>query len=356
MNKRILIRSDASSRIGAGHLMRMLALGQLLSDSGYEVHFATIPYNPPVLSYLKDEPFQLHYLAQEEPWDACKDLERLLNLALEIRPLWLVLDGYQFRTDYEKGIKDGGFRLFRVQDIPASHCVADVLLNQNYGAEHMKHSTEPNTYLLAGLKYSLLRREFRTVNLNRKRFLERGRFHLLVSLGGGSEISDSLNLKIVEGLSEIRECDWSATLIVGIMGQRSKTLMELANKSSMPIQVITENRNIAFEMLKSDLAIVSCGSTMWELMYMKVPFLVVSLTEVQRDYLAFLAGEGLCVDLGWYENLTPKRVRDSVLALADNVAQRGRMLEQADKLLDRDNICRELLKILNTETGVLNRL
>ncbi len=237
-----------------------------------------------------------------------------------------------------------------MHDVSTSHCVADVLLNQNYGAEYMKYSTETTTYLLTGLKYLLLRREFLKANLGEKRIFESGHFHLLVSLGGGSEISDPLNLKIAEALSEIRECEGSVSLIVGKMGQKPKDLIEITKKSTLPIQVITESRDIISEMLRSDLAIVSCGSTMWELMYMKVPFLAVSLTGVQRDYLKFLTGEGLCMDLGWHEDLTPVSVRKSVLGfIHDNICRR-QIRDKVECIMDRSNIGRDLLEILDKKS------
>ena len=60
-------------------------------------------------------------------------------------------------------------------------------------------------------------------------------------------------------------------------------------------------------MFKSDLAIVSGGSTMWELLHMRVPFLSIPLNKAQQGYLEFLEKENLCDNLGWHEQLTPER-------------------------------------------------
>lgn len=346
MNKRILIRTDASTRIGAGHLMRMLALGQLLSDSGYEVHFATIPYNPPILDYLKDD-VNLECLAMEIPWDASKDVERLLSLAARIKPSWIILDGYHFGSDYEYKIKQSGFKLLRVDDIPSNHYYADVLLNQNYGAQDMNYSTESGTQILAGLRYVLLRREFREINPLDKKVKENEPLHLLVSLGEISKKTDTLNFRIVQGLSNICERYLSATLIVGKMGGKISHLEKAAKNISWPIEIKTHSQNMAKEMFKADLAIVSGGSTMWELMYMRVPFLTISLTEAQRSYLCLLSQKELCIDLGWYQNITPDSVYKTVLSLIYDVSRRKRMQDNFECLIDRNNVGRELLEVLD---------
>jgi spore coat polysaccharide biosynthesis predicted glycosyltransferase SpsG len=325
----------------------MLALGQLLSDWGYEVHFATIPYDSSILDYLKDEPFPLQYLKQEVPWDASKDLDRLLCLASRIRPSWVVLDGGHFGADYEHGIKQCGFKLLRIDDIPSNHYYADVLLNQNYGAEEMICSTEPNTRVLAGLKYVLLRREFREIDSSSKKARGNGRFHLLVSLGGSSERTDTLNSMIVQGLSNICEKHLSATLIVGKMGGRISHLEKVAKNISWPIQIKDQSRNVAAEMLKADLAIVSGGSTMWELMYMRVPFLAISITLAQRSYLRLLSERGLCVNLGWHEDLTPDSVHKSALDLIHDNIRRRQMRIKTEGIMDRDNVGGDLLEVLD---------
>ena len=91
---------------------------------------------------------------------------------------------------------------------------------------------------------------------------------------------------------------------------------------------------------------------MWELMSMQVPFLALSLTEAQRDYLQFLEQEGLCDDLGWHEQVTPEKILASLLSLLQNAPRRRKMLETANRLLCRERNGEELLRILSTDVGV----
>jgi UDP-2,4-diacetamido-2,4,6-trideoxy-beta-L-altropyranose hydrolase len=345
MNKRILFRVDASPQMGAGHLMRMVALGQFLSDAGYEIHFATIPHNIQLVEYLRSEGFQVYCLKKEASWDALKDGEQLAGIAGQIQPAWVVLDGYHFDADYELKIKQSKFSLLRMVDIPSGHYYADVILNQNYGAEDMAYSAEKNTRILAGVKYVMLRREFRRMDLPSFR-KENEPFHILVSLGNVPSKTDALNLKIAQGFSGINEKGLSATMIIGRMNGESSRVAEEIKRVAWPIEVKSHSQNMAEEMSKADLAIVSGGSTMWELMHMRVPFLAVSLTQEQRSYLPLLAGNGLCVDLGWHEHLSVDCIRESVLAFLQDREGRIQMSDKFQEIVDRRNIGRDLLGVL----------
>lgn len=345
MNKRILFRADASSQMGAGHLMRMVALGQFLSDAGYEIHFATIPHNIQLVEYLRSEGFQVHCLKKEASWDALKDGEQLAGIAGQIRPAWVVLDGYHFDADYELKIKQSKFSLLRMVDIPSGHYYADVVLNQNYGAEDMAYSVEKNTRILAGLKYVMLRREFRQMDLPSSR-KENEPFHILVSLGNVPSKTDALNLKIVQGFSGISKKGLSATMIIGRMNGESGRVQEKIQRVAWPIEVKSHSQNMAEEMSKADLAIVSGGSTMWELMHMRVPFLAISLTQEQRSYLPLLAGNGLCVDLGWHEDVTPDSVRQEAAGFIQDATRRAQVKNRMGHALDRNSGMRDLLQAL----------
>jgi UDP-2,4-diacetamido-2,4,6-trideoxy-beta-L-altropyranose hydrolase len=351
LKRKILIRVDASSEMGYGHFMRMISLGQLLTDSGYEVHFATTSKVELIDRLLCKESFIIHPIGSGTFWNSSKDLNELLRIAAQINPVWVVIDGYQFKTSYERVIKENGYLILRINDFSSEHCVADILLDQNFGAPDIKHSVEPYTVVLAGLKYLLIRREFREIHIEKKPVLKSDNIHILVSLGGGVEICEPLILKIVKGLSKINRADWEASVITGSMKNKAKKeIFELAQKSTLHINIIEQTMNMAIEMSAADLAIVSAGSVMWESMFMKVPFLAISLTRMQADYLRLLAGKGLCDNLGWHKKLTINELSKRVIALAEDKLLRKNILLLADREINRENYGVQLLKLLNRES------
>ncbi len=348
--KKILIRVDASSEIGYGHFIRMIALGQMFTDAGHVVHFATKSKNDFIERLLREDPFIIHTLKDDNFWDYLEDLKELLAIAKIIKPQWIVLDGYKFPTDYEKLLKHSGYKVLRVNDFSIEHCAADVLLDQNFGAENINHSVEQYTKVMSGLEYLLIRREFLKTPSKNEEFALSTDIHLLVCLGGSAVISDNLIIKVIKGLSNINRNDWSAVVITGKFGDKSKgKFLELASTSNLSINIIEQTTNMADELSMANLAILSGGSVMWEAMYMKVPFLGISLTRVQEDYLKLLSRNELCDDLGWHEDLTPQKISDKVLALAQDNARRERMIELADSKLNRKNHGIQLLRLMNNE-------
>ena len=149
-----------------GHLSRMVAFGQLCRLYGFEIHYIISLKNEYLLKILYGESFIVHNYSNQFECNSANDRKYLLNIASEINPNWIVFDGKQFDIDYEKIIKNNGYRLMRVVDYSTTHTYADLLFDQNYGAENNKYSVEPYTVVLAGIKHMLLRKEFLNFNMD----------------------------------------------------------------------------------------------------------------------------------------------------------------------------------------------
>lgn len=344
MKKKFLIRADASPAMGAGHLMRMIALGQLLSDAGQDVHFLTIPNNEGTSKRLSDEGFRVYEF--EYPFSEEGDLVKLVAIAEEIRPDWIVIDGYHFSGNYEKSVKTKipSAKLLRVEDVPAIHHYADVLLNQNFGAQPSAFSTEPGTVKLFGPEFLLLRREFRQGCFDRKSMLSKsGEMNLLVSLGGGSPMADEANLKIAGALHLLRDRNLSVTFLAGEMSANKEVLRERLPEDCL---LMDYSASMAREMSHADVAVVAAGSTMWELMFMGVPFAALSLTDAQRVYLAGLGQSKLCLDLGFSPDLDSAQIAKRLELFLDDVSSLNDMRMCCLDLVKPNTSGRRLLGVL----------
>ncbi len=72
----------------------------------------------------------------------------------------IVIDCYNFDTNYEQILKENSFKLVCIDDLFNRHFVADIIINHGGGITNKKYSVEHYTRLYLGTKYSILRQSF----------------------------------------------------------------------------------------------------------------------------------------------------------------------------------------------------
>src|SRR5215471_6845492 len=126
----LLIRADASTAIGTGHVMRCLALAQAWQDAGGDTVFAMAQSTDSIRARLTSESCDIVNVQ-----DAVADIRQTIDLAQSRNCEWVVVDGYQFDADYQDALKAAGLRILFLDDYGHSqHYVADLVLNQNVSA------------------------------------------------------------------------------------------------------------------------------------------------------------------------------------------------------------------------------
>src|SRR5258705_3656609 len=126
----LILRADASARIGTGHVMRCLALAQAWLDGGGQACFACAECPPALQQRLAGEGVTSETI-HAEPGGA-EDARATARLARKRGARWIALDGYHFGPSYQAHLRAAGLRLLLLDDeARASSYEADLLLNQN---------------------------------------------------------------------------------------------------------------------------------------------------------------------------------------------------------------------------------
>ncbi len=203
----LLIRADANSHIGTGHVMRCLALAQAWQAAGGKVIFITACESEALRRRLIGEKLEVVALSDPRDW-------QVVARALAAQPnAWVALDGYHFDTAYQQRFKDAGHRLLVIDDLAQlDRYVADLVLNQNLGAQGLTYAHQPATRLLRGTDYVLLRKEFLSHRETRREAPERAR-RILVTLGGADP--DNVTLTIVRALQRLDADSLEVVVAVG---------------------------------------------------------------------------------------------------------------------------------------------
>jgi UDP-2,4-diacetamido-2,4,6-trideoxy-beta-L-altropyranose hydrolase len=258
----------------------------------------------------------------------------------------VVVDGYQFGSEYQQTIKNSGLNLLFIDDYGhAEHYYADVVLNQNISAEEEWYQhREPYTQLLLGTRYTLLRREFwqwqgwqRTVPPVAKK--------VLVTLGGADP--DNVTLKVIQSLQIVEVEELEAVVVVGGSNPHYENLKMAVQDSRYPIQVQQNVTNMPELMAWADMAISAGGSTCWELAFMGLPSILLILADNQRAIAQKLATLNLAVNLGWHQDVT---IEEIGLALRESIGDRPKretMSKRERELVDGNGARRVVSEMVN---------
>ncbi|MCK6626368.1 MAG: UDP-2,4-diacetamido-2,4,6-trideoxy-beta-L-altropyranose hydrolase [Anaerolineae bacterium] len=327
----LLIRADGNSTIGAGHLMRCLALGQAWQEAGGTVNFAVTKAPPALEKRLCQETMGVNQLTElpGSPQDAMQTI----SLAQKLNAKWVVVDGYHFDAAYQQALKQADLRLLVVDDYGhASHYSADLVLNQNmYAHESLYTSREPFTQLLLGSKYVLLRREFWSWRGWRREIAPLAR-KVLVTLGGADP--DNVTLKVIQALRQTKLEGLQAVVVVGSSNPHWETLRAAVGHSSPSFRLERDVTDMPALMAWADLAISAGGSTCWELAFMGLPSLVLILADNQRRVAEGLDAAGVAFNLGHPTNLSPAALANALHALAHQAEQRTVSARRGQELID----------------------
>ena len=338
MPGQVIIRADAAPIIGAGHLMRSLALAQALKTGGYDATFITFCESKTLYQRLLDEGFQVITLEDHHPNPA--DWQTTSDVLQSYPDAWLVLDGYHFDSAYQRRIKEGGHRLFVIDDTAhLDRYHGDIVLNQNLNAERKGYSAEPFTRFLLGPRYALLRQEFLS-RLDTKNSIPRIATKVLVTLGGGDDKNQTL--RVIRAMQAMEIAGLEAVAVVGAANPHRSALESEANQSKIPIRLTYNAGNMPELMEWADLAVCAGGTTCWELAFMGVPALVIILADNQQANAKALEAEGVAVNLGWYSRLFREKIAQKLFEIATHENIRTQMSRRGRFLVDGKGIERIL--------------
>jgi UDP-2,4-diacetamido-2,4,6-trideoxy-beta-L-altropyranose hydrolase len=193
----IIIRADGGTSIGMGHVIRCLALADMLKND-FNISFAIQEPSENIIKNILSVTERIIRLPQTN--DYSEDIEHFTK-SLNSNDI-IVLDGYNFKTAYQKAIKNKGCKLVCIDDLHDWHFVADAIINHAEGIKESLYSAEKYTKFYFGLNYALLRKEFlkpfptKKINTISKVFISMGAADI-----------DNLTQKFTEALTEINEIE-----------------------------------------------------------------------------------------------------------------------------------------------------
>lgn len=344
---KIFIRADGGNIIGLGHVMRMLVLakelrktnevificrrsGKLMCERsssdksilGFEVN----KYEAGI-EKIKEESFEVIYISEN---NVVKDV---INYQNEYKADLIITDSYDVNEDYFNNLKPHFKLTGYVDDVNKCKMNVDFIINQNINAGdlHYIQNINKNTRLFLGTKYCMLRDEFSKASSSK--IVKEKCENLLLTLGGMDK--DCNTLKILELIKEI---NIKIDVVVG-KAFPEKLIEDLYNLSEKNINIkIHENANMSALMGKCDVAIASCGSTLYELCAVNVPVIGVIIADNQLEVALKMKGMGLIKEAYWVTELNSeaisKKLKAKLINLINSKNSRVEMIERQKEVVN----------------------
>ncbi len=321
----LLIRADANGRVGTGHVMRCMSFAQAWKAEGRHVLFATCCDNESLLDRVRAEGFSVKRLGKGD------DVSDTIGILEDEDIDWVVLDGYHFGPDHHRAVRDRGRKLLVIDDFAhLDHYHADIVVNQNYGAENFFYECQPYTKVFAGTAYVILRREFLAYR-DFDRVVPDIADRLLITMGGGDR--DNLTLKILRAVNLV-DRPLQVKVVIGSGNPHCESIRREAGKSRHTVEILTAVSDMAPLMAWAHASISAGGTTTWELAFMGLPSLLCIVADNQESSVNCLAGKGICSSLGWICDRSEAEIAGQITDLLSDTDRRARMSQAAGELVD----------------------
>ena len=251
VNRKVaVLRADASSSIGVGHVMRSLSLGEALLDEGFGVELVSCGLAPSLQSLATSCGIEV-----VEPSCAPRSSEDA-QFVLERNAAIVVVDGYEFSRDFFAVLEASNTTFAVIDDNAETKAQSpDAVINQNpHASESLYAHMQGTPKLLLGLQYAMVREEVREVAAMH---LPTREGEVFVAMGGADFLG--LTAPIVEALVET---GLQIRVAVGHANTQREHVQKLADQHGHV--TLIEQQDYVSSLASAHVAVLAAGSSLWE--------------------------------------------------------------------------------------------
>ena len=315
----VFFRTDASSKMGQGHVMRCLTLADDLRDGNATVSFICREHDGDLCDLIEGRGYAVSRLpassasvrgqdrADHATWlgVAWEEDASQTSMALEaagVNADWLIVDHYGIDYRWEKALRACGPDIMVIDDLADRPHDCDLFLDQNYyGNPSRRYDGLLESYCTRffGPEYVLLRKEFRLGVIGRGR--ERWPRNRLFLFFGGSDGTRQTEV----AMDAVLGFDPSLPMDVIVNSSNPRAVAIAHRCEKLPhVRYFKQTDRMAELMADAMLALGAGGIATFERLYMHLPSIVVAAADNQREPLCALADAGYIDYLGEAEKVS----------------------------------------------------
>ncbi|WP_387463031.1 UDP-2,4-diacetamido-2,4,6-trideoxy-beta-L-altropyranose hydrolase [Photorhabdus sp. RM323S] len=289
---KIVIRADASTWIGSGHIMRCLALSDSLKFFGHQVSFSSIPQPGDMIDLIKERGYSvlplsspksinppkhdadyLGWLLRSVHQDADDFLQHVTQADI------IIVDHYGIDYQWHEKVRAQlNCKIVAIDDLIRKHS-ADLIIDSTIS--RCGNEYQPHFKIITGSAYALLNKQFsqaRELALNRKP--PKQIINVLVSMGGIDK--ENVTLKILKAMIGNIHASVKITVLLSPRAPHYHTVADFCALYTS-ITHIDFSPNIADLMLSHDVAIGAPGTSAAERACLGLPSIIIPQAENQQE-------------------------------------------------------------------------
>lgn len=274
---KVIIRADANSYIGQGHVMRCLSICDAFKDKGHECLFVCAKDTP--MELIMNRGYDVYYLTTS--YDRMDDeLALLEQIIAEEKANLLIIDSYYVTHDYFEALGKV-IKTVYLDDVYEFAYNVDCLVNYNVYADEEKYKemyvTEKvkTPAMIIGPAYAPLRKEFTQRNIREISEIK----NIMISVGG----ADPLHLAYGFALKFFEDEFFKDKNINMILGKMEPDIDRIKNicEDTKNISCFVNVKDMKEKIEEADMVISAAGSTQYEICACGKPCICFSMADNQ---------------------------------------------------------------------------
>jgi len=334
-----LIRVDASKKIGAGHLIRCLAIADFFKSKNINAMF--LSRSGQIEQQIINRGFEIKILPENSTIVEEVSFIKSLMIEKKIKIILLDINNYSTFNDfneynlYLENLRKLSIFIISIEDFKDYPYPSDIVIIPYVGTENIKLHNKSDCKYLLGPKYFVLREEFLKV----KPVTVRKKIESILITMGGSD-SEGITLKVLKALCST-ELGISLKLVIGGLSQ----IGDDAIKNSLSTyrgtySIIRDVNNMAELMSKSDIAVINSGLTKYETSAVGLPGIIISNNEYHSELMNDFAKYDTVRHIGPVNKVNEHQIAEETTCLARDYKKRLKMSEAGKSLIDGKGIDR----------------
>ncbi|QBK30794.1 UDP-2,4-diacetamido-2,4,6-trideoxy-beta-L-altropyranose hydrolase [Roseitalea porphyridii] len=337
----VAFRTDASTRLGIGHVMRCLALADRLTSIAIMSIFFCRELPEALKGRLERHGHRVHLFG-----DASTPAGEVAEIAQAIRelpnrPKTLVCDHYERDGTWQARLRDVVERLVVIDDLANRSHDCDLLVDPSVDRRPEDYSglVPGEAIVLTGTRFAMLRPEFALLReqttVEAAATVRSPPSRIVVSMGGSDEPNATgYVLTALDALEPAIRDTLHIDVVVGGGCPHVPKLREQADRLGLNITLHVDTEDLADILASSDLAFGASGGSSWERCCLGVPTITLVLADNQRYIAERLAGHGAVINLGTWPDISHESIRAAFLSLHGNTAALAEMRTAALAICD----------------------